>query len=261
MRTGWKGFPDIIRNADLGTLKADDRYTAAKSGDWKAAIEMVADHVTGDYLRSIRNLIGIRTPVVLPVMAEESTGRNKIPAAAATVICSTLHLEVCTDIVQAEYVGRTGKGIDHRFAFQPTFTGRVVPGQEYFLVDDTLSVGGTIAQLKGYIESHGGKVVGASALTAHKGCLSLPVTEKMLNAIKLKHGDSMTNFVQEEFGYDITALTQQEAGHFRTAASADALRDRITAARNAAGHGNDEPAPEDERAAKAPGSDRGLSFG
>lgn len=261
MRTGWQGFPDIIRNADLGTLKNDARYADAKAGDWRAAIEMVADHVNADYLRSIRDLVGIRTPLVVPVIAQESAGRNKIPAAAATVICSTLHLEVCTDIVQADYVGRTGKGIDHRLAFQPTFEGEVIPDQEYFLVDDTLSVGGTFAQLKGYIESNGGKVIGASALTAHHGSLSLPVTERMLNAIKLKHGDAMDIVVEEELGYGLSKLTNQEAGHFRAAASADAMRDRIIEARNAAGYGKDAPAPEDQWFAEPLGSSAGLTLG
>lgn len=232
MRTSWNMFPPIVRNADLGTLKADGRYDAAKSGDWEAALALVAGQVTDDYFQSLEDMIGNNEVIVLPVLAHERTGRNKIPLAAATIISEMLGQEVSTSIGQAEYVGRTGKGIDHRFAFQPTFTGDVRNDVPYLIIDDTLSVGGTIAQLRGYIETNGGKVVGASALTAHPGCLNLRVTEKMLRSITAKHGDAMDEFWNEEFGYGLHCLTQQEAGHIRAAASVDAMRDRILAARN-----------------------------
>lgn len=41
---------------------------------------------------------------------------------------------------------------------------------------------------------------------------------------------------KQEFGYGIDQLTQGEAGHLKAAQSVDAIRDRITAARDAAGH-------------------------
>ena len=36
---------------------------------------------------------------------------------------------------------------------------------EYFLVDDFIGQGGTLANLKGYLESRGAAVLGATALT------------------------------------------------------------------------------------------------
>ena len=41
----------------------------------------------------------------------------------------------------------------------------------------------------------------------------------------------MNQFWQETLGYGIDKLTQGEAGHLRAAASVDAIRDRIIAAR------------------------------
>lgn len=99
------------------------------------------------------------------------------------------------------------------------------------LTDDTLTMGGTIASLRGYIENRGGHVVGASVMTAHEGALDLAVKPKLLSAIDEKHGRSMNQYWQETFGYGIDELTQGEAGHLRSAASVDAIRKRITTAR------------------------------
>lgn len=110
----------------------------------------------------------------------------------------------------------------------------MIPGQKYIVVDDTLTMGGTIASLRGYIENNGGKVMAASVMTAHEGALDLAVKPKMLAGINEKHGPAMDAFWKETFGYGIDRLTQGEAGHLRAAPSVDAIRDRIAAARNEA---------------------------
>jgi len=54
----------------------------------------------------------------------------------------------------------------------------------------------------------------------------------MLEAIARKHGPTMDTLWRETFGYGIDYLTQSEAGHLRAAASVDAIRVRIAAARH-----------------------------
>ena len=46
----------------------------------------------------------------------------------------------------------------------------------------------------------------------------------------------MDEYWKQEFGYGIDQLTQGEAGHLKAAQSVDAIRDRIAAARDKAGH-------------------------
>lgn len=60
---------------------------------------------------------------------------------------------------------RTSSDGLQRLARQPGFTGSVQPGENYVLVDDTLTQGGTFAQLKEFIALGGGKVLAAFALT------------------------------------------------------------------------------------------------
>ncbi|ARR15357.1 phosphoribosyltransferase [Xanthomonas citri] len=243
-RAPWGDFPPVIRNGDLKALEREPEYIAAKSGDADAAVELVDRLLTeatarqiGDQLRSLPDVR------LLPVLALEASGANKIPLAVAEVLGDRLGIEVEHDIVQAERVNRTGSATDHRLAYNPTFDGPVKPGRSYFIVDDSLTMGGTIASLRGYVVNRGGLVAGAAVMTAHEGALRLPVTEKTLAAIQQKHGDAMKHYWQQEFGYDLSQLTNGEAGHLRAAPSVDAIRTRIAAARNARGWPAHEASP------------------
>lgn len=231
-RAPWGDFAPVIRNGDLGALQDEPEYQAAKAGDKQAALDLVDRLLTDDTVQRIKDQIGERKPLVLPVLAVEAAGNNKIPLAMAEVLAGRLGLDVELGTVQREKVGRTGAGSDHRLAFNPSFEGDVKAGQNYLVVDDTLTMGGTIASLRGYVENHGGKVVAASVMTAHEGAVDLAVTPKMLAGIAEKHGPMMNEFWQETFGYGIDKLTQGEAGHLRAAPTVDAIRDRITAARH-----------------------------
>ncbi|MBP5790103.1 MAG: hypothetical protein J6W29_07725, partial [Neisseriaceae bacterium] len=236
-RSAWGDFPPVIRNGNLGDLEKEPEYQAAKAGDYVAAGEMVNRLIRFETLQQIKEMIGDRKPIVVPVTAEEKTGANAIPYTTAQVIGRELGLPVDTNIVQINKVTRTGNDINHRFAFQPVFSGEVQNGQDYLIIDDTLTAGGTIASLKGYIENRGGKVVGATVMTAYESSLELPVTQKMLDNIQRNHGNTMNEFWQKEFGYGIDKLTNGEAGHLRKAPNVGQIRDRIIEAKSKGGNG------------------------
>ena len=231
-RAPWGDFPPVIRNGDLHASKKEPEYQAAKAGNMPAAINLVERLLTDDTVEKIRRRIRGSKPLVLPVLAVEPSGNNKIPLAMAKVIAKRLNLKVESNIVQSERVGRTGTDANHRLAFNPSFEGEVKTGQAYLIIDDTLLMGGTIASLRGYIENRGGRVVGASVMDAQEGAVNIAVKPKMLAAIENKHGPSMNQFWQENFGYGIDKLTQSEAGHLRRAASVDEIRDRLVKARH-----------------------------
>ncbi|WP_216360464.1 phosphoribosyltransferase [Vibrio mediterranei] len=231
-RAPWHNFPKVVRNGDLGSLKNEPEYEAAKSGDILAAIVLVDRLITEPFVDGVREIIGSHRPLILPVLAVEAAGNNKIPLAMAEVLSDRIGLDIELGIVQNEKVGRTGAGADHRLAFNPTFDGIVRQGEYYLIIDDTLAMGGTLASLRGYVENRGGKVLAASVMTAHEGVLSLPVKATMVAGIESKHGPSMNQFWQETFGYGIDKLTQGEAGHLKSAKTVDAIRKRIIEARH-----------------------------
>jgi len=238
-RAPWNDFPPVVRNGDLKGLEVHPEYKAAKAGDWSSAFQLVEKVITPEFIDKLREGLSGRSPRIVPVLAEESSGRNKIPLALAAAIAARLGLDVETEIVQGTRAFRTGSGSDHRLVFNPTFVGRVEPGQDYLIVDDTLAMGGTLASLRGYIENRGGRVCLAAVGTAHEGALDMRVKPGMLAGIENKHGAAMNQFWQEEFGYGIDQLTQGEAGHLRAAASVDAIRTRVAAARDARRPGED----------------------
>lgn len=233
-RAPWGDFPTVVRNSGLGALSKEPEYLAAKGGEWLPALNLVDRLLLNDTVFGLRDLaIRGSAPVVVPVIAVEATGHNKIPLAFATVLAYRLGLDVDCSIRQREKVFRTDSGADHRLAFNPSFIGEVKPGRKYIIVDDTIAMGGTLAALRGYIENRGGKVVAAAVMTAHEGALQMPVKQTMLDAIARKHGPAMNDFWTETFGYGIDQLTQGEAGHLKAASSVDTIRGRLADARHA----------------------------
>jgi len=255
-RAPWGNFPDLVRNANLGDLSKQPEYTAAKAGDKAAALAIAERQLTTESVEQIRAIIGDRKPLVMPVRAVEASGTNMIPLAFATVLADRLGLEVGKGVGQADRVFRTDSGADHRLAFNPSFRGEVEPGREYIVVDDTLTMGGTLAALRGYLENRGGSVLCAFAATAHVGAVKMPVKQAMLDGIEKKHGSAMNDMWMEEFGYGIDQLTQGEAGHLKAAASVEAMRVRLHDARAGFGRGVDA-----ERAQTAQEAGAGVNVG
>lgn len=163
--------------------------------------------------------------------AIEEFGTNKIPAALAYYLSATLKLELCGDIVQANKPQRTDKGAFYRLSQYPFFDGDVQQGGNYVISNDTLSMGGTLTSLRGYIENKGGHVILAVALTGHEGAASLNIKEAMLKAIQNKHGDELDEWWKSEVGFGVDKLTQGEAGHLKKAPSVEEIRNRILADR------------------------------
>ena len=231
-RTPWhKGFPKVAFATPIGSAKAHPNFEAAKSGDIEAARVLVDDLVTEEAIDRLRQLVGERNPIVVPVVAEEATGANRIPAAYAARIAKALGLRAEAAIVQTVRANHTNAKADHRLANHAMFDGPVVPGEDYLIVDDTMAMGGTLAGLRGHIEKKRAHVIAATTLTGFGPGADLALSEKMRNALWRKHGDELDDYLKETFGFGIDSLTQGEAGHYKKAVSVDQIRDRIAAAR------------------------------
>lgn len=231
-RVAWDNFPPVFILCPLGTAKNDPNYERAKrKGDNNAALQLVKAIVPPEKINELRVIIGSYNPLILPVHAIEEFGTNKIPAALAYYISAQLKLDRCSDIVQANKPQRTDKGAFYRLSQYPFFDGDVQKGRNYVILDDTLSMGGTLASLRGYIENKGGHVILAIALTGHDGAAFLNIKEAMLTAIRNKHGDELDEWWKTEVGFGVDKLTQGEAGHLKKAPSIEEIRSRITADR------------------------------
>ncbi len=233
-RRGWRAdFPDAVLGHRQGVVHAHPDYQAAKAGDDRAALRLARDMATDDYVAAIRGALPVDArPTIVPVLAVEAAGNNRIPLAIAKVLGDKLGLPVATNIVQARKVSRGGSDGFHRLANPPNFTGPVVAG-DYLILDDTLTQGGTLAQLKTHIEDNGGRVLLASALTGKAYSARIALSNERLTQLRERYG-SIEPWWRDTFGYGFDGLTESEARFIlslRDRPGSDTLRDRVVAAR------------------------------
>ena len=232
-RTAWGAFPDVVIYASESAVKQHPAYKAAKSGDDEAATDLVLDNFSLERTHALDALVGDRTPILVSAHAFEREGVNAIPEVFAVQLGQVVGWPVDTGIVQVNVVGHTGANGFWRIARQAEFQGTVQAGGEYVLVDDFVGMGGTLANLKGYIESNGGRVLAAVALTGKPHSARLAPTPERLNELRDKHGTELEHWWLEHFAHTFDALTESEARHLTRTETADTIRDRIAAAEQA----------------------------
>ena len=161
-RRGAVDLPATVIGQRLGAAGKHPDHPAAKAGDTAAAVRLIQDVLSDDAVEQVRKAIGSERPTIVPVLAVEATGHNKIPAVAATALGQRLGLPVDAGIYQSVKAKRTALDGLGRIFQQPEFDGAVQPGKAYFLVDDTLTQGGTMAALASHIQQNGAGWLGRS---------------------------------------------------------------------------------------------------
>jgi hypothetical protein len=229
VRTPWHDFPDVILHSPELAVKKHAVYAEAKAGDSDAAFQLVQETISPEAVEKVIDLADGRAPLLASAHAFEKTGVNAIPEALADELAERTGFPVDGSIVQINVVGHTGANGFSRLARQALFDGDVVAGADYLLVDDFIGQGGTLANLKGYIESKGGKVIGATVLTGKDFSAKLALTNEQLAALRAKHED-LEDWWKARFGHGFDRLTQSEARYLERTKDADTIRDRITEA-------------------------------
>jgi hypoxanthine-guanine phosphoribosyltransferase len=223
-----KTFPPVILQAAIGGAKKNSRYEAAKAGEIEAALILAHDLVNDETLQKIANLIGNKKPLLIPVHAEEAISINRIPLAYAMIIAEKLNLDVELNIVQAAKVSRTGTDGFSRLAFPPPFSGKPSIESDYAIIlDDTLTQGGTLANLKGYVKQFGIETLVATTLTGKNYSSVLAISTDTLVNLREKYHELESWWI-EFFGYGFDCLTESEARYvLNSKKDANAIRNRI----------------------------------
>ncbi|PID44095.1 MAG: hypothetical protein CSB47_11690 [Proteobacteria bacterium] len=225
-------IPDVVIPYSLGELTSHPDYQAAKAGDTAAALSLAQELVTDDVANRIIDMVE-GDSVLLPVLAEEAQGRNKIPLAIAKILQKKTGLLTELEVYQVDEVRRSGlSGLERIFA-TPEFDGENVKGKSFLLIDDTLTQGGTFASLASHITQNGGQVVGALALTGKQYSARLNLSSETLSKLRSKYGDLENDFIQAT-GYGFEALTNSEARYLANYSPSEKIRDYILEARDEA---------------------------
>lgn len=212
-RSLWpSGFPDVVVHTTVALRDAHPSYVGAKAGDADAALTLAIDLLDRTAIEVLRAMLDDRPTVLLPVVADETTGFNAIPDAMAQVLGRDLGLLVIAgEIVQTNMVGHTRAPAFQRIVTPAMFDGTVQPGVTYVLVDDHVGLGGTLANLRGYIEARGGVVVAITTLTESREARRLPLRRETRDLLWTRHGEELDQLWQAQFGYGIDCLTEVEA--------------------------------------------------
>ena len=98
------------------------------------------------------------------------------------------------------------------------------------LLDDFIGQGGTLANLRGWVETSGATVIGAVGLTGKAYSAVLNPSREQLHALRQKHGTALEQWWRERFGHAFDCLTQSEARYLTHAPNIGTIRNRIAAA-------------------------------
>lgn len=225
-------LPPTVIGQRLGAAGKHPDHAAAKAGDTEAAYRLLKEVLSREAVEQVRTAIGDEKPVIVPVLAVEAAGHNKIPAVTAMALGQQLGLTVDRGIYQSVRAKRTALDGMGRIFQQPEFDGEVQPGRAYFLVDDTLTQGGTLAALASHIRQNGGRVIGSFALTGKLYSATLRLSPETLSELRARYGDVEQAF-REATGRGFDSLTESEGRYLAKHDAPDAVRSRILAERHA----------------------------
>lgn len=233
MRTPWPAdFPDVVIHTSVAERDAYPDYAEAKAGDADAAFELAFDLLNDGAVDYLRDALTGTDALLLPVVADETLGFNAIPDAMAQILALDLTLDVVENgaIVQTNKVGHTRAKAFQRLVTPAFFDGPVEAGANYFLIDDHVGLGGTLANLRGYIELNGGHVIGMTALTESRDGRRISLRSATRDMLWEKHGEALDQFWKDQFGYGLDCLTEVEGQILCRQSSVDAIQDFLAQA-------------------------------
>lgn len=154
---GWgENFPPVVNHTSSAKARPHVDFEKAKKGDYEAAIRLINDLVKDDKIISIAK----RYPnaIIAYIHGRESEDVNMIPAAYASKF-EALGLEVNHNIHAINKVSHTFASDIERICRRMRFEGKVEPARDYILLDDFITSGAELRDLKDYINDKGGRVV------------------------------------------------------------------------------------------------------
>jgi hypothetical protein len=232
-----KSARDAAIMSNGAALKAHEYYAAAKGGSidhaWFVTQALLAP-------AKVQRLAQAHPRAILvPVIAQERAGTNKLPFELAKEMASQAPGWTVTDeIIQMSGAGHTSASALHRLATPPTFAGPVEAGREYILIDDVLTSGSTINALRAHVEAEGGRVVAVAAFSASSNPQTgyggqLAPRPEVVTELDTKFGRGNLNALLREYGIanELESLTNSQAKYLATYASVERIRTALARAR------------------------------
>ncbi len=149
-------FPAVVNHTSSAVARQHPDFHAAKHGDFDAALRLVNDLVKDEKIVDIAR----RYPDSHIAYNHKMQGNdiNMIPAAYAAKF-SAIGMKVEHNIVAVTDVSHTNATDLARISKRMRFEGYVTQGADYILLDDFITSGAELRDMRDYIQSKGGNVV------------------------------------------------------------------------------------------------------
>ena len=149
-------FPGVVNHTTSFVAKRHPDFYAAKHGDFDAAIRLVDALVKDEKVLEVARQHP--NAHVAYIHRRQGDGINMIPAAYAAKFAA-LGMTVEDDIIAVTNVSHTNASDVARLGRRVRFDGEVTRGADYILLDDFITSGAELRDLRDYISSRGGNVV------------------------------------------------------------------------------------------------------
>lgn len=228
------GFPATVQEP-LFVFRSDNEikshtcYTAAKSGNTQAAIDLVGAFAVPLLNKLVGLVDGEQIPanhIVVAPHAREASGDNAIPQVLAALL-SFAGGRLDENVVQTSKVYHTGADPMERLNARASFHGKIERGASYVLVDDVTTLGGTLCDLADFIQRGGGHPVAAAVLVNASRSGKLFPAQRTVALLEKRFG----NEIREIFNIAPAALTADEAQYLIGFRTAEEIRGRSAQAR------------------------------
>lgn len=208
--TSWGGqFPPVVNHTTSAVARHHPDFKAAKHGDFQAALRLVDELVKDEKIAMIARQFP--NAHIIYNHKIQGDGINMIPAAYA-VRFSAIGMTVEHDIIAVTDVSHTNASDISRISKRMRFEGHVNRGTDYILLDDFITSGAELRDLRDYVNSQGGNVVAMT--TFGHGSFGKLKDVRIDEAYKQKLGDGgVTDNDLRKYGIasEIGCLTLGEA--------------------------------------------------
>lgn len=236
-------FPDVISNVmwtaqkkgDL-CLKAHPLYQPAKGErDLGSALSLLDDLVKKSTIESLKTLASEAetTPILVAPAAHVEDSNNVLAIGYAHWLGHELDWPVEERVFQAKTFSKDRSDAWIRIANRSTFYGEIDRKSPYVIVDDVLTLGGTLADLRSFIIDKGGSVIGMSTIASRYGHdAPIHLGKDLQTKLEKYYGSDLEKFCNEHLGFGHQCLTRSEGEKFFGCSGYVELRKKIDGGRH-----------------------------
>lgn len=244
VRVPWEAdFPNVFvncmwksANAKRVCLADHALYSAAKGQrDMDASLDLLDDLVIKDTITKLRELeekCGAKPKLIAPA-AQPSDSNNVLAIGYANWLGHELDWDVEDGVFQIKDFSKDKLNGWVRIAHRSTFYGEIDKTSPYVIVDDVITLGGTLADLRSFILGKGGRVIGMSTIASKDGSdVQIRLDNDNQTKLEKSYGSDLAKFCHELLGFDHKGFTGAEADRVLGCSGYVDLRKKIVRGRD-----------------------------